>query len=208
VAATQAYDALGRVTTETNVLGLFTYGYDGVTARLASVTYPNCQTSSYTYFGNVGDRRLQTIQHQKSDLSILSKFDYTYDAVGNILTWQQQADAPVPTVYQFGYDAADQLTAATNQTTDLVPTALKRYAYGYDAAGNRTSEQIDDAVTSARYDGLNRLTAQHGGGPLVFSGTVSKPARVLLQGNPATVDAANRFISAGPYPRRVERREW
>ena len=112
-----------------------------MTARVASVTYPNGQTSAYTYFSHAGDDRLQTIHHQKPDASTLSKFDYTYDAVGNILTWQRQADSGAPTVQRFGYDAADQLTAATNQTMDPTPTVLKRFAYAYDPAGNRTSEQ-------------------------------------------------------------------
>ena len=111
VAASQAYDPLGRVTTETNVLGTFTYGYDGVTSRLATVSYPNGQTSAYRYFDNLGDRRLQTIHHQYPDGSTLSRFDYTYDAVGNIRTWRQQADATA-VVWDYGYDAADQLTGA------------------------------------------------------------------------------------------------
>jgi RHS repeat-associated protein len=198
VAATRAYDALGRVTAETNVLGAFGYGYDGVTARLASVTYPNLQTSNYSYLGNVGDRRLQTIHHQKPDSATLSKFDYTYDAVGNILTWQQQADNTAATVYQFGYDAGDQLTVATNRTTDLTPIVLKRFAYAYDPAGNRTSEQIDDAVTSAGHDALNRLTLQQAGGPAAFKGTLNEPASVTIQGKPVIVDSDNRFSASVP----------
>jgi RHS repeat-associated protein len=200
VAATEAYDALGRMTTQTNVLGTFGYGYDGVTARLASVAYPNGQTSSYSYLGNVGDRLLQTIQHQKSDSSTLSKFDYTYDALGHILTWQQQADSVAPTVYKFGYDPSDELTAATNQTTGPTPMILNRYMYASDPARNRTSEQIDDAVTSTSYDALNRLTAQQGGGSLVFTGSVSEPASVTIQGQPVTVDANNGFSGSAPAP--------
>ena len=40
------YDALGRVTQEVHALGTFLYGYDGVSGRLAMVTYPNGQTSA------------------------------------------------------------------------------------------------------------------------------------------------------------------
>ena len=126
---TQVYDALGRVTSETNVLGTFTYGYVGATGRLQLVTYPNGQTSSYAYFDTLGDLRLQTIHHRKPDASTLSKFDYTYDAAGNILTWQQQADSNAPTLWRYGYDRADQLTAAIHQTTDATPAIIKRYAF-------------------------------------------------------------------------------
>ena len=72
MAASQTYDALGRTTAETNVLGTFTCGYDGVTRRLASVTYPNGQTSTYAYLDNAGDHRLQTIHHKYPDGATLS----------------------------------------------------------------------------------------------------------------------------------------
>ena len=104
-----------------------------------------------------------------------------------------QADSAARTVFQFGYDAADQLTTAINQTTDATPTVLKRFAYAYDSAGNRTSEQIDDVVTSANHDGLNRLASQQSGGALLFNGTLSEPASVTIQGKPVTVDSNNRF---------------
>src|SRR5512140_682117 len=71
--------------------------------------------------------------HQgKPHSSTLSKFDYTYDAAGNILTWQQQADSDAPTLWTYGYDRADQLTSAVHQTTGGTPSLIKRYAYSYD----------------------------------------------------------------------------
>src|SRR5439155_9541186 len=97
------------------------------------------------------------------------------------------------TVQQFGYDLADQLTAATTQTTDPTPTVLKRYAYAFDPAGNRTSEQVDDRIVSASHDSLNRLTSQTSGGALRIAGTLDEPGTVTVQSKPVTVDAANRF---------------
>ena len=41
VALTDEYDALGRMIAENNVLGSFSYQYDGVTSRLRTVTSPN-----------------------------------------------------------------------------------------------------------------------------------------------------------------------
>lgn len=61
---TWVFDALGRVTSETNVLGEFEYTYDGVTTRLATVTYPNGQSSSYSYLDDTEDERLETIHHK------------------------------------------------------------------------------------------------------------------------------------------------
>lgn len=194
---TWVFDPLGRVISETNMLGPFTYTYDGVTRRLATVTYPNDQTSTYSYLPNNQDNRLQTIHHKYPNGTTLSKFDYTYDAVGNILTWRQQADTTAVN-WRYGYDAADQLTSAVKESTDPVPVIQKRYAYGYDPAGNRLFEQIDDQVIAASYDNLNRLTQHTPGGPLQFVGTVNETANVTIAGRPATVDPTNVF--RGPAP--------
>jgi RHS repeat-associated protein len=194
---TWTFDALGRVTAETNVLGTFAYGYDGHTNRVASVTYPNNQTSTYAYFGNTGDHRLQTIHHKYPNTTTLSKFDYTYDAAENILTWRQQADTTA-VLWNYGYDLADQLTLAVKQLTDPTPVVLKRYGYTYDPAGNRTAEQIDDAVTGATYDNMNRLVSRQPGGVLRFVGTVNEASTVRIDGRPATVTPDGRF--AGQVP--------
>ena len=44
---------------------------------------------------------------------------------------------------------------------------LKRYVYAYDLAGNRTSEQIDDAVTGATYNTMNQLVSQQAAGGML-----------------------------------------
>src|SRR5207244_1654938 len=120
------------------------------------------------------------------------RFTYAYDAVGNIKTWTQQYGTAT-NAYDLAYDSADQLTAVAFRTTDPTPVVLKRYAYAYDPAGNRTTEQIDDAPVSSVYDTMNRLTSQDSGGALVFKGTVGEPATVTVQGKPASVGADNHF---------------
>jgi len=195
---TWAFDALGRVTTETNVLGTFSYTHDGVTSRLATVTYPNGQTSTYSYLPATQERRLQTIHHKYPNTSTLSRFDYTYDAVGNILTWQQQADSAAPTIWRYGYDRADQLIRAVQETTGGSPSVIHEYGYGYDPAGNRLYEQIDTDVTAWTYTNLNRLQAQAGGGVLQLRGAVNEPATVTVQGAPAAVSSANQFQGGLP----------
>jgi YD repeat-containing protein len=190
---TYIYDALGRVTSETNVLGTFTYGYDGVSGRLASVTYPNGQTSVYSYLPTVQDHRLQTMHHKYAGGATLSKFDYTYDPFGNIQTWRQQADSDPAVEWRYGYDRADHLISAVKQTTGSTPSVLKRYGYAYDLAGNRTAEQIDGVATGAIYNSLNQLVSQQPGGALRFAGTVDEPATMTVAGAPVTVTPDNRF---------------
>ncbi|HEY2944635.1 MAG TPA: RHS repeat-associated core domain-containing protein [Vicinamibacteria bacterium] len=193
VTTSYTYDVLGRLTTLGDPLGSFTHAYVGTTSRLASLTYPNGQQSTYAYHPNSGDKRLHEIHHRASaGGTTLSKFSYTYDPVGNIKTWTQQY-AATTNAYDLGYDPADQLSSALYHDTATPPVTLKRYAYGYDNAANRTAEQIDDAPTLSIHDNRNRLTSQQPGGALLFAGTVSEPATVTIAGKPATATADNRF---------------
>jgi RHS repeat-associated protein len=101
-------------------------------------------------------------------------------------------------LWKYGYDQADQLTSAVKHATDTPQTVLQRFAYAYDPAGNRTVEQINDAVTLSAYDNLNRLTSQAPGGPMVIAGTLNEPGTVTISGKPAIVDANNNFRGTVP----------
>ena len=195
VTETVTRDGLGRLSTLVDTLGTFGWTYDGATARVSRVTYPNGQTSNYSYFGNSSDHRLQTIDHRTSGGVTLSKFDYAYDAGGNVTTWTQRYQATTR-AYDFTYDASDQLTSATYRTTDPTPTILTRYLYGYDAAGNRTSVQTDDAPLVWTFDTMNRMTSQGGAALLQFEGTVDKPSAVTIAGKPAVVDGTGKFTGS------------
>lgn len=157
------------------------------------MTYPNGQTTTYSYLDDEHDFRLQTIHHKNPSAATLSKFDYSYDVVGNILTWRQERAGAAAKVYTFSHDAVDQLTSAVLTDTNTTPTVLKRQAWAYDVAGNRTVDQNDDAVFATNHDALNRLQARAPGGAIVLSGTVNEAATVTIDGRPATVDASNNF---------------
>lgn len=194
VATTWSYDTLGRVRALTDPLGSFPHDYVVTSARLASVSYPNGQVTSYAYHPNSGDKRLQEIHHRASvSGATLSKLNYAYDAAGNITQWTQQEGASAAKVYDLTYDAANQLVSGVYRTTDASPTILKRYAYAYDGAGNRTVEQIDDTPVLSAYDNMNRLTSQVPGGVMRFAGSLNEAATVTVQSLPATVTASNKF---------------
>ena len=187
------YDALGRVSQLQFPIGTFDYTYVGQTARRASVTYPNDQTTTYSYFDDEHDFRLQTIHHKNPSAATLSKFDYTYDVVGNILTWRQERAGSAVKIYTFTHDLVDQLTSAVLTDTNPTPMILKRQAWAYDAAGNRTVDQTDDAVFATTHDSTNRLQSRAPGGPIVFAGTLNEAGTVTIDGKPAEVDASNNF---------------
>jgi YD repeat-containing protein len=202
---TLGYDALGHPTTLTHALGTFTWAYVGQTGRLASLTYPTGMTSAYSYFGTTADRRLQTIHHRTSGGATLSKFDYTYDVVGNLLTWRQERAGQAAFQYTFTHDRVDQLLSAIKRSTDPTPVVLDRQAWTYDAAGNRTAAQQGDTVLASSFDSLNRLTTRQPGGPLVFEGAVSEPATVIIDGRLArpVADFHQRLTSFQHQPTTV-----
>jgi hypothetical protein len=86
VAQKLTFDSLGRVLNLTNVLGTFSNTFVGASGRISTNFYPNGQKMILTYFGNTNDFRLQTIWNQKSGGTTLSKFDFSYDADGQIAT--------------------------------------------------------------------------------------------------------------------------
>jgi RHS repeat-associated protein len=188
-AQTLLRDALGRITSVTNALGAFTYQYDGVSRRVSEVDGPNGRKTLFSYFDVLGDLRLQQIKNLAPDQSVLSQFDYQFDAGGRISNWTRQLGAQSDE-YAFGYDALGQLTHAT-QTSGA--TTLSKSDYSYDDAGNRISTQIGDALTYTLSDQTNAPSSTQGGGPVRFAGQLSKPAAVTVAGVAATVDNRNRF---------------
>jgi RHS repeat-associated protein len=193
---TATFDAIGRVAQIVNVLGTFTYNYVGLTRRIDDVTYPNGQVTDLGYLPASQQARLEEIHHKKPGGATLSKFRYAYDANGRIKTWTQQADSSPAVAYDFTYDPADQLVSATLRTTDPTPALVKRYVYRYDGSGNRTSEQIDDAVTQSAYDSVNELTGRSPGGAVRFAGSLNEQGTVTVQGHPAAIDADEKFDGA------------
>ena len=189
VAQQVTFDALGRMTMVTNVLGSFTNVYIGGTMLLATNFYPNGQKTIFSYLGTNNDERVAEIWNQNASGATLSKFDYLYDPEGQITNWTQQVDAASPTAYAYQYDAGKQLINAVLSSTGVGATVLKQYAYGYDLAGNRTSEQIDTGMSQASYNNLNQLTSKTAGsGSMEFAGSLDKQATVTVGGNPATVN--------------------
>jgi RHS repeat-associated protein len=187
------YDPLGRVTVVTNALGGFTNAYLGATAQVTTNSYPNGQVTCFSYYDNTNDRRLQTLWNQNASGGTVSKFDYTYNADGQIATWTQQADAQTPNVWVMDYDPVNQLLGVTVRSNTVVGAVLKQFVYGYDPIGNRLGESIKTASTSslvsASFNNVNQLTALSGGGPVLFKGSLNKPGVVTVGGNPAAFDS-------------------
>jgi RHS repeat-associated protein len=163
VGTSMTYDALGRVTGEQNSLGNFLYAYEGATYRLSSAQYPNGQKTTFTYFDNSRDHRLQQIKNQTAGAGLISQFDYTYSAEGEIQSSVVQA--PDLRKFLFTYDAAGQVTGAQQEAGDAVTTST----FVYDSASNRTKEEAGNAATNYVYNSTNQLVSKSGGASAALS---------------------------------------
>lgn len=159
VTSTSKYDSAGRVIEETNALGRFVYTYVNQTERIKSILFPNGQITAFDYFGNTEDQRLKQIWNKTTYGNTLSKFDYTYNAAGQITTWSQQLGGNPVKTYEFAYDSVDQLNSVMQRSAQL-PVSITQYAYRYDSASNRLMENTATSVTSSRYNNLNQLIQQ------------------------------------------------
>jgi RHS repeat-associated protein len=195
------FDSLGRVTNVSNTLGAFTYAYVDQTSRLSGVTYPTGTglSTAYAYLGNVGDQRLQEIKNL-SGSNVLSQFDYTYNPVGTIATWQQQTDSNTPTQYALGYDAADQLISAVQSNTSTSATVSSN-AYNYDPAGNRLAETTLTGSTAGQFNNVNQLTSIGGSTSQTVAGSTSAAvSNVTVNAVPASVSNQTNFTANVSLP--------
>ena len=149
------YDAMSRVTSETNALGSFGYHYvDDLTGsskgttRLSSINYPNGQVTNFGWYGTSQDERLQGITNLDPTGKTRSQFNYGYDPAGEITQWPQQNAGLTPTNYGLGYDRAGQLVSSQGGMGNAATAAVSQNFYNYDPAGNRTASQASAIQTA------------------------------------------------------------
>ena len=187
----------------TNPLGSFGYTYDPNTSNLTQISYPNGQKTNMTYYlpsNPLGAGRLQTLTNLGAGSTsgqTLSNFSYSYTQAGDINTWTQQLDnTPADShTYTMGYDRDSELTSATltsgTKGFDNL-TANKGVTFGYDASGNRTSEQTATYSNTFGKNNLNQLTGITPN-PIPVQGSTSRAASVYVNGQGVTEDTNNNF---------------
>lgn len=167
-----AYDAWGRVLTETRTLAgqsyVTSYRYAG--GRLTGVTYPSGRRIDYALDG-AGRIQSLTLTDNGVVRTVASQVQYhpfggikSYvTASGQTVSRTQDQDGRIAAytlgtgLWQVGYDAASRVSYATDagnaaNTASYVYDTLDRltgailpttnYGYGYDATGNRTSQTV------------------------------------------------------------------
>jgi RHS repeat-associated protein len=173
------YDVTGRLvrTYDQNDATIVCYEYDWV-GRRTKKTLGNGVYTTYEY--DALGQLLHLINYDPND-TIISRFDYTYDAVGNRLTKET-----IEGVESYIYDSLNQVIAVTypDATTEEfvydsmgsrlivrengIPitytvnnldqyTAVGAVTYSYDDSGNLTSKNEGGQTTYYHYDYENRL---------------------------------------------------
>jgi RHS repeat-associated protein len=155
VLSTRAFDALDRPTSDSNALGSFAYSYAGASARLLSASEPNGLTALASYGSDLQDFALQQLTYAVGATPI-SQFTYGRDIPRvEITNWSQQAGTQSPSVYSFGYDAANQLLSAA---VTISGAPVNAYAYTYDPSANRLSELASGVTANSTYNALNQFS--------------------------------------------------
>ena len=195
VSETAGFDALGRIDHVTNPLGVFNYGYVGNTFKLDHMDLGTQRRVDWAYeTGTTSNKRLQSIINRTAS-GIVSQFDYTYDAEGNVRTWTQSVDGGSGKQFAFDYDDLNQLLNATLTSS---ATKLKEFNYRYDAMGNRSKEHsfIENGDTdlvstyTSAFGNSNDLEKRSGGTGILVTGTIGTSATVgtvKIDGAPATM---------------------
>lgn len=172
------FDAIGRVTSNSNALDTFSYTYADGTARLSGVNSNAGPSEALTYFGPTGDELLQQLNVvTNSGTDVLSQFGYTYDADNDVKS--AALSAPDAQTTSYAYDADNRLTSG------LISGSTPQYSYGYDSASNLTSITADGSAQTYTYTSTNAITAA------TYDANGSP---TTLNGDAYTWDGANRVV--------------
>jgi RHS repeat-associated protein len=158
---TFVYDALGRLTAQTDSDGL---GQQSWSYNDNTVTYTNENGNAWQRTSDALGRLTQVIEPTGSSTTHSFETDYVYNALDDLTsvaqTGSSTADTP-RTARSFVYDSLSRLTSATNPESGLK-------TYTYDGNGNvvlETSPMVNAAsgtqTISYCYDELNRLKLRY-----------------------------------------------
>lgn len=172
-----AYDAISRVTSESNPLDRFTYGYSDSTRRVTSMTSNSGPALAMSYYGANGDELLEQMTASYGGTQ-LDQFGYSFNSDDNVTNFS--VSSPTSETISYSYDQDNRLTSG------LIGTGTPQYQYGYDSASNLTSITQNASTQNYSYTAANAITA----GTYDANGSPT-----ALGGNTYTWDGANRLVS-------------
>lgn len=157
-AVSYTFDTDGRIKTMAASSATTTYGYD-VDDQLTNITYPSAsglvQTRTYDPTGQI------TEVLNKKGATVRSQFGYTLDPDSNPTLIATTRGTTV-TNDAYNYDTNGRIARWCPDLTTCTDTSAKRITYGYDANGNKTTDErvgVPNPGTETReYNDADQLT--------------------------------------------------
>ena len=149
------YDAVGRLSglENGNNATIVTYTYDAA-GRLLRKDNANGTYTTYVYDAN--GNVLHLVNNAPGGINVNSRFDYTYNALG-----QRTTMATLDGKWTYTYDGTVQLTHAVFASTNSsIPS--QDMNYNYDPLGNRTTTVINGNTTAYTTNNVNEYTSVGG----------------------------------------------
>jgi len=153
------YDAANGQTSVKNPWDEVTYYEYTPAGRLTKRTLGN-EAVSYHEYDAAG--RASEVDNRKSDMSVISSFDYVRDANANPVSIVREDGC----VVYYEYDAKNQLTSELQR--DDQGQDVYAYEWDYDAAGNREYQTFNTVTTYYEYDVANELTEETTGADTTY----------------------------------------
>ena len=186
------YDDIGRLEriTDESAAEIVHYYYDPA-GRLEKKVLAN---GVYTLYSYDPAGQLLSLYNHKSDDTILSGFDYTYDSRGRRISMITTYGDPVDFrndyegTWLYEYDNLGQLTAWTDPND-------RRVDYVYDALGNRITETDESVVTAYTTNKMNQYT-QVGNVTYVYDSDGNMTQKITSEGTTIyTYSDENKLIA-------------
>lgn len=163
-----SYTPRNELASVTEPWGTTSYSYDA-TGNEVSITYANGLSTSNSYDPA---NRLTSIEHRRSDNTVVASYSYSYNADG-LRTQVVEADG---SVVSYSYDGAHRLVGE-------VRTGTSPYSIScvLDGEGNRLSQTVNGVVTTFSYNADDQLLSTSGGlvNSYSYNGNGEQVSRVL-----------------------------
>jgi len=143
------YDAINRQTSVKSPWGEVTY-YEYTPG--GEVSKRILGNDCLTYYEHDGVGRTSKVDNRKSDLTLISSYEYQRNKVGSPVSVLRNDGWAV----YYEYDRKHQLTKETQR--DDQGTDIYGYEWTYDLAGNRTQQVFNGVTTDYSYNASNELT--------------------------------------------------
>lgn len=194
-----SYDNDERLSGWTDIFGDNIIAYSGRTSRVTGISRAGgLIDTSFSYEGVEGLFKLEQIKHESGG-SLVSQFDYTWNAQQDVSSWKRilGSSASRETQWDITHDVVHQLSGATLKEVSS-GAIISDQRLGFDSMGNRTMEH--DLSTGVRteyaYNNTNQMVDKK-----VYSsdqkpwvkGSLNEAGSVNIDGKHAVIKSDNSF---------------